>query len=776
MFVSAFLSGLPLRRPGRLAAFAGVALIGAAVVPASLRAQPAPTGISQAPAATAGLRGRVLAGESRQPVVGATVFLEERNITVATDGTGAFVIPSPGSGEVHLRVSAEGFLPLRQEIQLTATPAPLEVTLQDDLHYAEAVTVGPGPRDPFEAYQPTSVLSGQELDIKTEGSLGGLLRTQPGVSERSLGPGPSRPVIRGQDGDRVLVLQNSQRTGDLSSQSGDHGVTINPAAATQVEVVRGPATLLYGPNAIGGLVNVISNQIPMKPVTQTTGRTQVDLATNAGQASAAGDLTLGNGTWALNLGASARRSGDYDTPEGSVLNSGSKGMFGSIGAARTTQDSYLGVGVQLDDTEYGVPVIHGGEIKLTPERQVYGARGEFRNLPGLFSSARGSVALHRYRHDEIEGGEVGTQFSNDVLDLDLRATHKAIGRLTGTVGVSGYTRSFEAIGEEALSPRVDQDVVSAFSYQEVTWPHVTMQFGGRYDRASFSPAGGLRPRTFDNVSFSLGGMVRPTDQSTLAVSFARAARNPALEELYFFGVHAGNLSFEVGNDALESEIAYGLDVSWRVRLSRVSAEVTYFNNSIQNYIFRSPLDEDTFHDRFGDVAHGHDDHDHDHDHAHEGEEGEHGEEYPIVEFLGRDARLQGVEAHADIDAGAGWHLEGGIDTVRGTLRDSGDPLPRIPPVRFIGGVRYHWNALQLGTQLVHARSQERVYDIETPTDGYTTVRLFGAYSLQSGRLLHTVSARVDNIADELYRNHLSLVKDLVPEMGRSARVTWSVKF
>jgi iron complex outermembrane receptor protein len=709
-----------------------------------------------APAATASreLRGTVVAGESNAPVSGATIVVEERGLTTVTDASGSFSVAVPGSGEVHVRISASGFLPVRQEVRLDGEVLPaLQVTLQDDLHFAEAVTVGPAPRDPFESYQPTSVLSGQELDLKSEGSLGGLLRTEPGVSERSLGPGPSRPVIRGQDGDRVLILQNSQRTGDLSSQSGDHGVTINPAAATQVEVVRGPATLLYGANAIGGLVNVISNQIPTRPVTQTTGRTQVDLASNAGQAGVAGDLTLGNGRWALNLGASGRRSGDYSTPEGDIENSQTRGAFANVGVARTTANSYLGTSVQIDDTKYGVPVIEGGEIQLTPRRQVYAGRGEFRNLSGFFSSARGSVAYHRYRHDELEGDEVGTQFSNDVFDVDLRGTHRAAGRMTGTLGVSGYTRTFEAVGAEALSPKVDQQVFSAFAYEEVVWPHLTLQFGC------------LLSRDFYNLSFSVVSLFRPTDASTLAVSFARAARNPALEELYFFGVHAGNFAFEVGNQDLDSEVAYGLDVSYRVRLPRVSAEVTYFNNTIENYIFRSPLSEEEFEERFEGVEEG------DHEgHAHGDEE------FPIVEFLGRDARLQGVEAHADIDVVAGLHLELGLDTVRGELGGNGDALPRIPPVRFTGGVRYHLNALQLGAQVVSAARQDRVYDIETPTAGFTTLRLFGAYSLQAGRLLHTFSARVDNATNELYRNHLSFVKDLVPEMGRNARVTWSVRF
>jgi iron complex outermembrane recepter protein len=737
---------------GRLSALTLLAL-GLSTLPA-LTQTPAPE-----------VRGRVVAGETKTPLPGVTVTVEESGTVVVTDDQGAFVIAVRATGAVHLRASAPGFVPVRQEVSRERGASPLEIVMKDDLHYAEAVSVGPGARDPFESYQPTSVLSGQELGIKLEGSLGALLRNEPGVSERSLGPGPSRPIIRGQDGDRVLILQNSQRTGDLSSQSGDHGVTINPAAATQVEVVRGPATLLYGANAIGGLVNVISNQIPTKPVTGVQGATQVDLATNGGQAGVAGDLTVGNGAWALNLGGSGRRSGNYQTPEGEVDNTQTRGAFANVGLARTTQNSYLGGGVQIDDTKYGVPVIEGGEIQLTPRRQVYMGRGEFKNLDGFFTSARGSVAYHRYRHEELEGDEVGTEFKNDVLDLDFRATHRPVGRMTGTIGTSGYVRSFEAIGEEALSPPVEQDVFSAFTYQELAWSHATLQFGGRYDYAGYAPEGGLRPRQFNNVSFSIGSLLRPSEQSTIALSFARAARNPALEELYFFGLHAGNFSFEIGNEDLDSEVSYGFDVSYRVRLPRLSAEVTYFNNTVNNYIFRSPLSEEEFEERYPDAEEGH------------GGEGHHGdEEFPIVEFIGRDVRLQGVEAHADVDLVGGLHLELGLDTVRGELRDDGDPLPRIPPLRFTGGLRYHWNALQIGAQVVSAADQDRVFDMETPTAGYTTLRLFGAYSVETGGLLHTFSARLDNVTDELFRNHLSFVKDIVPEMGRNFRVVWTVGF
>lgn len=709
------------------------------------------------------LRGRVTSIEGQVPLPNVTVTIEERRVSVVTDDAGEFVFTGQAPGTIHLRTSIEGFVPVRREIEIAAGMSPVTLELKDDLHFTEVVSVSPQPRDPFESYQPTSVLSGQELAIKLEGTLGGLLRTEPGVAERSLGAGPSRPVIRGQDGDRVLILQDSQRTGDLSSQSADHGVTINPAAASQVEVVRGPATLLYGANAIGGLVNVISNQIPTQPVTRATGSALVDLATNAGQAGAAGDIAVGNGAWAFTAGGSGRRAGEYSTPEGDVENSQMRGAFGNVGVSRTTQNAYLGASVVLDDTRYGVPFIEDGETELNPRRQVVNTRGELRNLDGLFNSIRGSVAFHRYRHEEIDEGEPVTFFENDLVDVDVRATHRPVGRLTGTVGVSGYQRAFDVFGAENLSPAVDQTMFSLFSYQEMTWSHVTLQFGGRYDRAAYRPDEGLRARNFDNFSFSLGSLFRPTDRSVIAASLARAARNPALEELYFFGEHPGNFTFEIGNQDLDSEIGYGFDLSYRIRLNRVSAEFNYFNNRVNNFIFRSPLDEEEFESRFPDVD---DDHDHDHDH----------DELPIIEFLGRNANLQGFEAHADIDLAHGLHLEFGFDSVRGSLRGTGEALPRIPPVRFISGVRYHRNALQAGGQLISVASQNRVFDIETPTSGYNMVRLFGAYSFQTGGALSTLTLRLDNATDRFYRNHLSFIKDLVPEMGRNFRVVYSARF
>ena len=183
----------------------------------------------------------------------------------AADGTFTFDNVAPGT--YHLSVIAQGFSTRRTEVRVAAGSAPFELQVDFDLHFEEVVSVTGDARSQFDTFQPTSVLAGQELSKRLEMSLGATLENQPGVAARSFGPAPARPVIRGLDGDRVLILQDGQRMGDLSSQSGDHGVVINPAAAQKIEVVRGPATLLYGANAIGGLVNVwiIPLMISLKP-------------------------------------------------------------------------------------------------------------------------------------------------------------------------------------------------------------------------------------------------------------------------------------------------------------------------------------------------------------------------------------------------------------------------------------------------------------------------------------------------------------------------------
>ncbi len=293
------------------------------------------------------LSGTVTRAGTGDPMGGAAVVIEElrRETRTETDGTYRFDQLAPGA--YHVSVRAEGYSSRRAEVIVGAAATTLDLIVDLDLHFAEVVSVSPNPRPQFESFQPTSVLSNEELTRQLQETIGATLQSQPGVAMRSLGPGPARPVIRGLDGDRVLVLQDGQRLGDLSSQSGDHGVPVNPASAQRIEVVRGPATLLYGANAIGGLVNIVTDQIPTEKVTRPTGSVTLNGASNTTAAGAAADVHLGNGTFALHLGGGGQRADSYNTPAGEVANSQSRSGFMNIGGAWTGDRQYAGIELRL---------------------------------------------------------------------------------------------------------------------------------------------------------------------------------------------------------------------------------------------------------------------------------------------------------------------------------------------------------------------------------------------------------------------------------------------
>jgi iron complex outermembrane receptor protein len=716
------------------------------------------------------LAGRLLNSLSGDPIPGAVVLIEElrRQATSAPDGT--FSLAGVPPGTYHLSVKADGYSSRRTEVTAAAAAAPITVAVDPELHFEDVVSVGPEARSQFDSLQPTSVLSGQELTKQLAGSLGQTLENQSGVTSRSFGPAPARPVIRGLDGDRVLILQDGQRMGDLSSQSGDHGVAINPAAAQRIEVVRGPATLLYGANAIGGLVNVITNDIPMQPAMGVHGTTTVDLGSAASEAGGAADVLIGNGRVALHAGGGGRRSGDVDTPLGTVDNSQSRNGFGNVGLSWTGAKGYFGGSYGYDDTKYGIPVVEDGQVELTPRRHAFSLRGGGQNLSGAFDSFRGTLAMRRYKHEELAGGQVDTAFTNNSTEAELMGSHRAIGRLKGSLGAWYLDRAFDARGEEALSPAVDQRGAAAFVYEELTWPHVTVQFGGRVDHTRYAPQG-ENERSFTSGSGSLGVLLRPAgadDRLTVALSLARAARNPALEELFYFGTHAGNFAFEVGNPELRPEHALGFDASLRWRGPRASGEVTYFRNDVRDFVFRRQMSEEAFASRLAAF-----------DARFPGRDvlsASPEAEFPIVENVAADSVLQGVEAHSDIQINSAFATEVGLDYVRGSVRDTGEFLPRLPPLRLRAGLRYQHNAFQAGGEAAAVLKQDRVSGLETPTDGYGLLKFFAVYSVQSGSTLHTITARLDNATNELYRSHLSLIKDLVPEMGRNFRLLYGMKF
>jgi iron complex outermembrane receptor protein len=687
-------------------------------------------------------------------LAGASVKLVPTNRLVLTDAEGLarFENVVPGAYDVAVRLS--GFAPFRTDITVAeGSPISVPVGLSASVHLSESVTVSPDARDVFEAYQPASVLGGEDLQQRLGNTLGSTLASEPGVNVRSLGSGNARPVVRGLDNDRVLILENGARTGDVSSQSADHGVTLDPATATQIEVVRGPATLLYGSSAIGGVVNLVSDEIATKPVEGVHGAFTAQGATADENAGIAGNLSGGNGRVAYRVNGSAQRTGDYKTPEGDVPNSQSDSKSGGGSLALTGDHGFVGASYQYVDTRYGVPFVEEGETTLHPRRHRVDFRLERRDLGSFVNGIKFQAGFRDYRHDEIEGsGEIATSFKNKVTEGNLYLSQKPLGALTGTFGLRAEYRDYSALGEEALAPPTIQKTLSGFFYEELGYRHLSVQFGGRLDHTSLDPDGAAieRPelprRDFTNFSASVGVLGHLRDDLTLALNLARAVRNPSLDELYNFGPHAGNFAFEIGDPTLPTEVAYGADLSLRLRRSRFAGEATLFLNSVDRYIF--PF-------QTGEVD----------------EEG-----FTVVRFQSADSRFRGFEAHVDAGLTKDLWLVLGGDAVRGELRADDSPLPRIPPRRLWVGLRFEHGPLHLEGEVKNVGEQTRVYGAETPTDGYTVLNFHGSYQVTTGSTVHTVTLRIDNASDDLYRNHLSYIKDLAAEMGRTVKLVYGVRF
>ena len=396
------------------------------------------------------------------------------------------------------------------------TPLRVSVSLSEALHFSESVTVTPTGRDTFESYQPATVLGGEDLQQRLGPTLGATLASEPGVNVRSFGAGNQRPVIRGLDNDRVLILENGSRTGDLSSQSADHGVNLDPATAGSIEVVRGPATLLYGSSALGGVVNLVSEEIPTKPVSDVHGSMTVQGATADENGGIAGDVSLGNGRFAVRFNGSAQRTSDYETPDPdleTVPNSFSRSKSGGGAFSFTGKDGFAGASYQYVNSRYGVPFVEEGETTLNPRRHKFDFRGERRNLNSFIEGVKFQTAFRDYAHDEIEGsGAIATSFKNKTWEGELFLQHRPAGALTGTFGVWLLDRDYSSAGEEALAPPTTQNSFAGFLYEEVNLRHLSLQFGGRLDHTTFNPDGAavdrddVIDRDFTEFSGSVGAL------------------------------------------------------------------------------------------------------------------------------------------------------------------------------------------------------------------------------------------------------------------------------
>ena len=627
---------------------------------------------------------------------------------------------------------------------------------------------------------PISVLAGDELERRRGASLGDTLSRLPGVSSTYFGPNANRPTIRGQDGERVRVLANGGASTDASTLSFDHAVPIDPLVIERLEVLRGPSALLYGGSAIGGVVNTIDNRIPGAAPDHLHAATLLRAGGAARERGASALLEGGVAGFAWHVDGFTRRQDDMRVPGFDVVtddetgaterrdriaNSSSRSHGGAVGTSRVWQGGHAGLAVDTFRTEYGSVAEEAVRIRMRRERVAFDSQGEVN--AGPFAKVRVQAASTRYAHDELEDGAVGTQFRNRGHDARIETNHRPFafggGTLAGTWGVQAEQSRFSALGEEAFVPPSRTRSAALFALE--TWEPVkgaALSLGLRGERVDVDSSGDAADadeprfgpaveRRFTPKSASFGAQWQATPAWQVLANVSSTQRAPASHELYANGVHAATGAFERGDRTQTLERARHLELGMQAKFDGARVKLNAFATRYANYIALVPT---------GEVFE---------------EEGEDGatESFPVYAYLGVPARLRGVELEANwplklgastFDIGLQW------DVVRGTNRTTGEPLPRLAPMRTILSVDWTYGDTLVRAEVHHAAKQTRVPAFDTVTPAWTQVHLTASHRVAlRGFGEGLVYAKLGNITNELAFNAATLgtVRSRAPLPGRS---------
>jgi iron complex outermembrane receptor protein len=701
------------------------------------------------------------------------------------------------------------------------------------------ITASPLGRSVLQSTTPVSILSGEELEKNQSATLGETLKSVPGVNSTYFGPVASSPIIRGLDGPRVKVLQNGMDSSDASRVGPDHIATTEASTATQIEVLRGPSTLLYGSGAIGGVVNVVDNRLPKTRQEGLSGKVSALHDTVSNERTVSTDINGGQDKFAWHLDAFSRKSDDYDIPDftledGDIIdtleNSDIDSQGFTLGAGWIGDDVTLSLAYGRLETDYGIPghahdeheeeghddeeghEEEGHDEEMEDEEAVFARMKQdrfqsvidWKNLSGWFTEAHWHNAYTEYQHSEIEGGEVGTTFKNDSLESRLWAKHAAVGGWQGVVGLHYKNSDFSAVGEEAFTPSTESISNALFVLEEKTIGDFLWQLGARLEHVSHKPDNTFFTNSevdanFDDVSYtanslSAGFVYQVDENQSFAVNYAHSERAPSSAEIFSNGIHISTSTFEVGagfdlviDDSDPDDLEFTLlqsnqetkkEVSNNLDLTyRVQTEHLHANFSV----FYNQVDSYLFQQNTGLEFH-------EHEEEHAGEEleaeghedEEHEEEgLPVYVFNQQDAKLYGFEAEVD------WHLNDNLrvsaftDFTRAKLTNSNvenTNLPRIPSMRF--GTEFHWEQGNWHAELgaTYYSKQDKIADFETQTDGYTLVSAAFNYYLSLDDTDMKFYLKANNLTNELARVHSSFLKDDAPLPARSFVLGAKVSF
>jgi iron complex outermembrane recepter protein len=653
----------------------------------------------------------------------------------------------------------------------------------------EIVVTGTRARATADVLGGTAILAAEELTRELRPTIGETLASQPGVSATSFGPNASRPVLRGFTGDRARLLIDGIGSIDVSNTSADHAAIINPLTADRIEVLRGPSALLFSPSSIGGVVNVIDSRIPRRlpesPLhfdgmatygsasdeRSVSGVADVPVAGKLvvhadGSYTKTGDMRSGGYVLTPALRAQAAASADPDIQEladrkGEIPNTAARTWDIAGGAAIVDDRGSLGFSVSRYDSLYGVPIrysldpaVEAEAVQLHAKQTRLDVRGDVTTETAGIHQIRVRLAAADYQHSEIEDtGEVGTTFYSQGLEGRLELVQETHGEWEGVTGAQFSTRNTRIVGEEKFLPRTESNQYGLFTLQSLDFGALKAEAALRYEhnalraQADADIGNPQFDRAFDSLSASLGASYALADHLRLGINVSRSARAPTQEELFANGPHAGTQAFEIGNPDFTTEKAWGVEGTLKGSGDGWSFSAAAYYNWFTDYIYDAPT---------GAIE----------------------DDLPVFQYNQADARYYGfeVEGSARLAQLGNFAINADAlaDYVRAEIVDQG-PVPRIPPLRLMGGLEAQSDALTGRVEVEHSFEQDRVTTFETPTEGFTIVNASISWKPLGASSGTSLTLSANNIFDVEARRHTSVLKDYAPLAGRDLRATLRVQ-
>ena len=709
------------------------------------------------------ISGKVIDAETETPLVDVHIYLlqqTERASMFRTGRTGQFRFDDISAGTYTLRFDRAGYETLDQEVIVNPESAPLLVKLEHEPHQLGEIVVTPGDEEHAHFEKTTDLnLSAQELDQQMGATIAETLSGEVGIAQRTMGRATARPVVRGMGGDRLLILEDGGRTGDKSASSADHAVAIDPTTATNIEVTRGPASLIYGSGTLGGVVNVKRETIPQTlPHRPTMNLTFQGESVNSGLTGTTGfTIPIGDVAWRLEL--NRRGTDDTHTPIGVLDNTSLSQTNFSTGVSIVKDWGHWGISGGSYRSDYGIPGSPEGHIQgvtIDLDRQRYEGDFEYGFQQSFLEKLKIHSTYTRYQHQEIESNNrLGVEFG--VLTYGVSALAYMHG--DAIAGVWGEYRD-HATGGFYWTPHTREMSLAGFYFkQKRLIDSLTLQGAIRYDVRRVEPfkegimihAGTVERRDFGGVSTAVSGIYHWNDYLETGGTLMKTFRTPGIEELFSDGPHLAAYSYEIGNAELGSEDGFGTEGFLRYATNRAKFNLTLFRNQFFGYLIPTNTGEK----EWGSGAAGW---------------------LWIYQYQGLNAILEGAEFSVETEIAPRLQAEASTSYVRGTLVDSGSPLERIPPLNGRVVLRYVTEPLNLHFTARFSDGQHRLGEFEESTDGYVVYDAGIQLAFPVWQLQHQAVLTIENILDTEYRQHLSRIKSVMPEPGRNIKLLYRLNF